>query len=305
MTQSSRSLRITTAGGMTLLLVVAGAQVWGRSGSAWLWLLVIGLVAILVLDGVASFVALRRVDLVAAAGPDAQVGRRDPIRVTVNRPVGRCLIRATSLADAPWVRVDAPETGALEVVPDRRGVFSAAEFEVVVRAPLGLVAVARRVLVTLPAPVWVAPAPDDTVARPAVHQVLDPERPGARADDLPRGVREYVPGDPRRQVHWPATARLGQLMVRDLAAATSAEVEFVVDLGRAAGPAAEYYASAAMAVGLDLMRHGYRVTLATREGVEVRGPVVDETALGRRLAAAEPGDPVLGSARAVRVGPAP
>ena len=31
---------------------------------------------------------------------------------------------------------------------------------------------------------------------------------------LVNGIREYTPGDPRKDVHWPATARTGQLMVK-------------------------------------------------------------------------------------------
>jgi uncharacterized protein (DUF58 family) len=135
---------------------------------------------------------------------DAMVGRSDPLRVSVARPVGRSLIRASSISGAPWVRVDAPESGVLEVVPDQRGVFVAAEFELMVRAPLGLVAVTRRVLVHLADPVCVAPSPEPMARLMLAPLAVDPERSGTRSDDLPRGIREYVPGDPRRLVNWRA-----------------------------------------------------------------------------------------------------
>jgi uncharacterized protein (DUF58 family) len=288
----ARSVKIHTAGGMALLLAVAAAQVWGRSGSPWMWLLVVLLVTVVLGDGLLSFVALRRIEISAVGAPDSQVGRADPLLLTVNRPRGRCLVKLSSLADAPWVRVDAPSSGEIPVVPEVRGVFSGAWFAVAVRAPLGLVSVTRQVLVELPQPVVVAPAPIGSGLAP-LTQVVDPDRPGIRSDELPRGVREYVPGDSHRQVHWPATARSGRLMVRDLAAATTSEIELVVDLGTERGPVAERVASLAMGIGLDLLDRGHRLVLTTVESLPqsqaVTLVVADRTDLGRRLARADVG----------------
>lgn len=43
-------------------------------------------------------------------------------------------------------------------------------------------------------------------------------------------VREYQPGDPVRHVHWPTTARLGRLMVKEFDAEPSADLWIVLDL---------------------------------------------------------------------------
>lgn len=43
-------------------------------------------------------------------------------------------------------------------------------------------------------------------------------------------VREYVPGDPVRAVHWPSTAHRGKLMVRELDDAPREDVTVVLDL---------------------------------------------------------------------------
>ncbi|WP_136609465.1 DUF58 domain-containing protein [Sinomonas albida] len=51
-------------------------------------------------------------------------------------------------------------------------------------------------------------------------------------------TREYRHGDPMRRVHWAATARHGQLMVRQEESATSPEATIVLDLRRDAFPAA-------------------------------------------------------------------
>lgn len=63
-----------------------------------------------------------------------------------------------------------------------------------------------------------------------------------RASGLePHGVREYVEGEPLRAVHWPTSARRGELMVRDLEDAPRDSVAVVldVDAAGAAGPAGD------------------------------------------------------------------
>jgi uncharacterized protein (DUF58 family) len=52
-----------------------------------------------------------------------------------------------------------------------------------------------------------------------------------RASGLePRGVREYVEGEPLRAVHWPTSARRGELMVRELEDAPRESVAVVLDV---------------------------------------------------------------------------
>jgi uncharacterized protein (DUF58 family) len=60
-----------------------------------------------------------------------------------------------------------------------------------------------------------------------------------RASGLePHGVREYLEGEPLRAVHWPTSARRGELMVRELEDAPRESVAVVldVDAGSIAGP---------------------------------------------------------------------
>ena len=49
----------------------------------------------------------------------------------------------------------------------------------------------------------------------------------------PHGVREYVEGEPLRAVHWPTSARRGQLMVRELEDAPRDSVAIVLDVDAA------------------------------------------------------------------------
>jgi len=60
-----------------------------------------------------------------------------------------------------------------------------------------------------------------------------------RASGLePHGVREYIEGEPLRAVHWPTSARRGELMVRELEDAPRESIAVVldVDAGTVAGP---------------------------------------------------------------------
>ncbi len=47
-----------------------------------------------------------------------------------------------------------------------------------------------------------------------------------------RTVREYVPGDPFRHIHWPTTARRGNFHVREFDQETGGDVWFLLDLDR-------------------------------------------------------------------------
>lgn len=53
------------------------------------------------------------------------------------------------------------------------------------------------------------------------------------------GVREYVPGDPMKRIHWPSTARRGRFMVKEFEQDPQAEIWLFLDAQRAvqaAGP---------------------------------------------------------------------
>lgn len=120
----------------------------------------------------------------------------------------------------------------------RRGRLSVGPLTVERRDPLGLVRRAqslgeRQVL-------WVRPLTHPLPALP-VGTLLDQE--GPQLESAPHGtvtfssLREYVPGDDPRLVHWRSTARTGQLMVREHVDTSQPTTTVLVDTRRSAWPA--------------------------------------------------------------------
>lgn len=111
-------------------------------------------------------------------------------------------------------------------------------------------------------------------------------------------VREYTQGESLRRVHWPSTARTGQLMVKELEDAPRDTVAVVLDCdpgGAAGAPPDSSFDAAVRAAGSVLLHHvrrGRKSTLVTtaREGVVQQVSAIEGdfgAALGV-LAAAEP-----------------
>jgi uncharacterized protein (DUF58 family) len=104
-----------------------------------------------------------------------------------------------------------------EVTPQRRGIFELGPFFLYGGDPFGFYKCWRKV--DLKSEMTVLPCPASfTYYNPAsVSQLAQDELEtipvgGASTEFL--GVREYVQGEPLKHVHWPSTARMGQLISR-------------------------------------------------------------------------------------------
>lgn len=110
----------------------------------------------------------------------------------------------------------------------------------------------RDVLGLLEREVPLNPARASVVVYPQIHPVLLPSlKRTLMADGHPVsggledatrfvGVRAYTPGDPLRHLHWKATARHGQLMLREFERAKSSAVWLHLDLQGTGKPGAVY-----------------------------------------------------------------
>ena len=208
--------------------------------------------------GYAVFVALAAgaAAMLAAGGcavlirPAVQLNREvTPERTTVGEPaLGRIRVRNTTRwPSVSFTAVDrvGPETVTLEVArisagglraihyplpAPKRGRIVLGPLTVARRDPLGLFRWERRL--TTDDVLWVHPRVHPLRPLP-VGVVLDYE---GRSDLHARlgtvtfsALREYVPGDDPRQIHWRSTARLGTLVVREHVDTTEPTTTVVLD----------------------------------------------------------------------------
>ena len=69
-------------------------------------------------------------------------------------------------------------------------------------------------------------------------------------------MREYVPGDDPRMIHWPTTARTGTLMIREHVEVRRPEYTIVLDTARAVGTPDDFEEAVDVAASLACTRSG-------------------------------------------------
>ena len=273
------------------------------TGSGWLIVILTGIGSVVVLSALLPPLGLRRVRIEIEAPREGTVGRTAELTLDVTSGGASRPVKLLPLGfEGPWTGVVTPARGRLPLVPLRRGVYTSVLLDVRSAAPLGLVWWKRKLLVELPRPFEVGPM--------AVEVRLDPPRgnedngtdDGRAAStlaDAVKTVREYVAGDPIKLVHWPATARAGELMVKELEAPVAPVLCIAVDLRNGSDDAVEHAASRAAGLALAAITAGVPVTLLTAEATGPRsGPVSSASDVNRRLARAVPGllpDPPRGT----------
>lgn len=241
--------------------------------------------------------------VLAAAGLRAEIVD-SPTDGRVGRPA-TARLRITSRLPLPSVDVTLgggevervaprPDPEPATVPTTRRGVVRAIEAEVTVDGPLGLVRTHRRLRLDLPRPLHIGPDPAEVSWRREAGIDRHEDQIGAGAgagSDVVRSVRPYRSGDPAHLVHWPSSARAGELIVRELEPPQREALVVVVHLVERS-EAAEQAVSRAAGIVLDALRDGVAVVLCTSDGAR---PIVAEVTsplhLNRRLAAADVGDP--------------
>ncbi|MFP5320075.1 MAG: DUF58 domain-containing protein [Acidimicrobiia bacterium] len=285
-------------------LIVLTWMIWARTASrVSLFVCVVGLVAIAVDLLWSRFRAARVAPAVVANPVECRVGDRVHIVVRLDGPRQRAQVSLRSIASRP-LDVEVPSTVTFDGIPSGRQVATAVLVEVLGDGVAGLIGVLHRRTVPLLRPLYVGPRP-----LPAVESFPDllrtwgegESRP-APSGDLVRGVRPYVPGDPQRRVHWPASARVGDLVVKEVEDIDAPRILVAVDLG-AGGAAGERAAARAAWYAEEALRRGYGVVLATAELARpgdqassrpVTATVTSSSDVTRRLAAAAaPGKPSL------------
>lgn len=281
----SRSVLLTPQALTLVLAIVLIHSVWRGSGARIAVVAEVAVVVVLLVDLAWSSRVVSRVDIVVVDHPhDAIVGDPVATEILVRGSSGPVEVRMLSAANPAWYRVDPPDRGTLIAAALHRGAAGAAVFEVQSSAPLGLLGRSRRFVVDLPHPLVVGPRPEPVAGARFPDRGAHPA-----ADEVVRGTRPWVPGDPLRNVHWPSVARSGELMVRELEPPPAPRVVVAVELS-GGGELGERAASRGAWVADEALRRGCRVTLATIEGDRVvAAPVRAPLDVSRRLAAATSG----------------
>ncbi|MBL8716683.1 MAG: DUF58 domain-containing protein [Myxococcales bacterium] len=239
--RAPRKLKVTREGKYFLGITFGVGLAAINTGNNLLYLLLGVLLALILVSGIMSEIALRGLTVRRRLPPRAQVGRPHLVEIEVHNKKQRLPsyaievedIRANQPADKRCfflkVSPQSTQVAAYRRTPQRRGREAHVAFRVATRFPFGLFEKSRQIDV-----------PGELIIYPAVHTVrLPPPRVraqghGARvatrgAGDELLGLRAYRPGDDTRQVHWRKTAAAGHLVLREHTAEGAPEIEIELD----------------------------------------------------------------------------
>ena len=238
--------RITRQGWIYLggIVLVAAAAI--NTGNNLLFLILACLIASILMSGVLSSVTLAGVEMrlqlpehiFAGQTVRSVVELRNQkltlpsfsLRVEGARKKGAS--SAAMLATPVYFPYLPKDTAVPQVVPllfSRRGLYRQEAFRIVTRFPFGFLQKARRVDLASEAVVY--PSVEATAefldVLPGIQGAIESLVKG-RGQDL-YALRDYQPTDSARHVHWKASARFGELMVREFAREDDCRVLLVFD----------------------------------------------------------------------------
>ena len=150
----------------------------------------------------------------------------------------------------PSLAADADHSEQFVVPTDRRGVIALGPVQSVQGDPFALAGKATRW--TQMTELFVHPV---TVDLPGRHTGFVHDLEGHSSSQLTNSdmsfhaLREYVPGDDRRHIHWRSSARTGQLMVRQFEESRQSRVVVALDTSRESYISEEEFELAVSAVG--------------------------------------------------------
>ncbi len=281
--------------GSAWVVVAVGAALYlaaRTTGAGWLIVLMCGLAGVLTLAAIWPRLALSNVRVEASGPADATAGEPFEVVLRVTRAGLGARLRPF---DPPgdWTAVVDGNATRATMTPTRRGIVTEMTVEASSGAPFGLIWWRRRITARLARPIDVAPRRGAASLPDIVSGAADGETGtgGEPGGDRVRTVREYRPGDPMRLVHWPASARRGEVLVKELEHPRRPRVAVVVDL-RGGTDAAERAAETALGVAATALESGLDVDLHTHEASGPRSAAVTSVReAGRRLARATAGAP--------------
>jgi uncharacterized protein (DUF58 family) len=217
-----------------------------NTGNNLLFLILACLVAAILMSGFLSAITLAGLEVSLDLPEHIFAGQPVPSRLLLKNekltlPSFSLRVEAIKQKDAPAAAIlDTPvyfpylpkRDSLQQTVPmtfPRRGVYRQEAFRIVTRFPFGFLQKSRRLDMKTEAIVYPAidPSQEYLEILPGLQGTLESVAKG-RGQDL-YALRDYVPRDNVRHVHWKASARLGSLMVREFTREDDCRVLLVLD----------------------------------------------------------------------------
>lgn len=281
LTARGRSLEITKAGWLFIVLTLAVGFAAINSGANLLHVLFGCQIGLILASGVLSENMVQRARVQRRATSSLHAGSRGALMVELRNASKRGDMISVSVEDDDRVESEdrsepvfavavAPESSTTlhtTVTLQRRGLQPLPKAVVATRFPFGLFV--KRLDLT---------ADERVLVYPRIHP-LDPDalphaRTGegealgsrARAGEF-HGLAEFREGEELRRIHWPATARLGRPVVQEYESRGEVELWLELGLGRSGEPAFEREVERIASEALALLQQG-RVAIGLRYGGE-------------------------------------
>ena len=238
--------KVTREGWIYILGIFLVAMAALNTGNNLLFLVLASLIGIILMSGILSSITLSGVEMRLELPEHIFAGQ--PVRSVVELQNEKYSLPSFSLRVEGVRGKNTATTAMLETpvyfpylpkhdtvrqsVPMtflRRGVYRQEAFRIITRFPFGFLQKGRRVDLKSEALVYpsVEPTEDFFEVLPGMQGALESLTKG-RGQDL-YALRNYLPHDSSRHVHWKATARLGSLMVREFTQEEDCRVVVVLD----------------------------------------------------------------------------
>jgi uncharacterized protein (DUF58 family) len=238
--------RVTREGWIYILGIFLVAVAALNTGNNLLFLILASLIAIILMSGVLSSITLSGIEMRLQLPEHIFAGQ--PVRAKVEIHNEKLTLPSFSLRVEAVRGKNAPVSPMLETpvyfpyipkhdrleqsVPmsfPKRGIYSQEAFRVVTRFPFGFLQKARRINLKSEALVYpsVEPSQDFFEILPGMQGALESLAKGGGQDLY--ALRNYLPRDSSRHVHWKASARLGSLMVREFTREDDCRVVLILD----------------------------------------------------------------------------
>jgi uncharacterized protein (DUF58 family) len=238
--------RVTFEGWIYIIGIVLVALAALNTGNNLLFLILASLIASILMSGILSSITLAGVEMQLKLPEHIFAGQ--PVRAFLKLENEKLTLPSFSLRvegifkkngpapamlDTPIYFPYLPRQEALsQTVPllfPARGVYRQEAFRIVTRFPFGFLQKARRLDLATQALVYpsVDATPELLEVLPGIQGAMETLVKG-RGQDL-YALRDYLPNDSARHVHWKASARFGSLMVREFARESDCSALLILD----------------------------------------------------------------------------